>query len=112
MTVSNVLAGVAVKDLDSSAQWYERIFKRAADTRPMAEVAEWRFPEGGWLQVFRDEKRAGSSSVTFAVKNLDDELQGLRTQGIAIGRRPIRRWSRPHCWLIRTAIRSFWRRQR
>jgi len=86
MTVSNVLAGVAVKNLNASTQWYEWIFKRPADTRPMPEVAEWHFPEGGWLQVFRDEKRAGSSSVTFAVQNLEDELQGLRVQGVTIGK--------------------------
>jgi hypothetical protein len=48
----------------------------------MSEVAEWHFPEGGWLQVFRDEKRAGSSSVTFAVKKLDDELRSLESLGI------------------------------
>jgi len=86
MTVSNVLAGVAVKDLDASVDWYERVFKRPADTRPMPEVAEWQFPEGGWLQVFHDEKRAGSSSVTFAVKDLAVELQALQTHGIKVGK--------------------------
>ena len=84
MTVSNVLAGVAVKDLGASARWYERVFKRPADTHPMPEVAEWRFPEGGWLQVFHDEQRAGASSVTFAVKDLDQELGALRAQGIQV----------------------------
>ena len=86
MGVANVLAGVAVSDLETSFDWYEKVLKRPADTRPMSEVAEWHFPGGGWLQVFRDEQRAGSSSVTFAVQDLDDELRGLRNQGIPIGR--------------------------
>jgi predicted enzyme related to lactoylglutathione lyase len=85
MTVANVLAGVAVRELNTAVAWYERVLGRPADTRPMSEVAEWRFPEGGWLQVFRDPQRAGSSSVTFAVRNLDEELRGLRSESVQVG---------------------------
>jgi len=40
MTIKNALASVAVKDLSSSVPWYEKLFGRAADSTPMAEVAE------------------------------------------------------------------------
>ncbi len=86
MTVSNALAGVAVNDLGTAASWYERVFKRPADSRPMPEVAEWRFPKGGWLQVFQDKARAGSSSVTLAVSDLDEQLRHLEAEGIKIGK--------------------------
>jgi predicted enzyme related to lactoylglutathione lyase len=63
----------------------------------MPEVAEWQFPEGGWIQVFRDPGRAGSSSVTLAVKNLDDELLALESLGIKAAKKT-------HTEVVDTAI--------
>ena len=48
----------------------------------MPEVAEWRFERGGWIQVFHDERRAGSSSVTLAVDDLELTC-GLRDARLA-----------------------------
>jgi hypothetical protein len=36
--------------------------------------------------VFQDKERAGSSSVTFLVSGLDDQLAELKTKGISIER--------------------------
>jgi hypothetical protein len=41
MSIKNAIASVAVKDLGAAVQWYETLFGRPADSRPMAEVAEW-----------------------------------------------------------------------
>jgi hypothetical protein len=38
----------------------------------MAEVAEWKFPRGGWLQVYQLPERAGNGSVTLAVSNIEE----------------------------------------
>jgi len=43
MPIKNALASLAVKDMDSAVQWYEKLFGRPADSRPMPEVAEWKF---------------------------------------------------------------------
>lgn len=86
MSINNVLAGVAVKNLDSSAKWYEQLIGHAGK-HPMKEVFEWSLPGGGVLQVFEDPKRAGSSSVTFAVKGIDDHVAQLSERGVRIGRR-------------------------
>ena len=53
MGISNVLASVAVKDLPAAAKWYERVFGRPPDARPMPEVVEWKFARGGeiWRSV-------------------------------------------------------------
>jgi len=40
MSIRNALASVPVKDLESSIGWYERLFGRRPDSRPMHEVAE------------------------------------------------------------------------
>jgi hypothetical protein len=54
--------------------------------RPMEGLAEWKLENGGWIQVFQDKDRAGSSSVTFLVSGLDDQLAELKAKGISIER--------------------------
>ncbi len=87
MPIRNVLAGVAVRDLQTAIPWYARLLGRKADSQPMPEVAEWKFDRGGWLQVFHDEKRAGASSCTLAVDDLDATLEALRRDGVSVGRK-------------------------
>ena len=76
MSIKNVLASVAVTDLESAVQWYERIFQKPP-MRPMPEVAEWGFERGGWLQVYQLPERAGSGSFTLVVSSLDEQLERL-----------------------------------
>ena len=52
----------------------------------MTTVAEWKFPEGGWLQVYAGPERAGGCSFTLAVSDLDEENRRLRELGIDTGR--------------------------
>ena len=51
----------------------------------MSEVAEWELPHGGWIQVFQDSERAGKSSVTFSVSDLDAEIDRLKALGVLVG---------------------------
>lgn len=79
MSIRNVLASVAVRDLDRAVEWYEKLLG-AAPTRPMPEVAEWRSDGGGWLQVYENAERAGLGSFTLAVSDFETEagrLDGL-----------------------------------
>ena len=50
MPIDNVLASVAVKDLDAAVAWYAELLGSPGN-RPMPEVAEGMFPRGGGLQV-------------------------------------------------------------
>lgn len=84
MAINNVLAGVAVRDLDASQRWYEQVLT-SPGARPMKEVAEWKLPDGGALQVFQDAERAGKSSITLAVSDLDAQVSALKRANIAIG---------------------------
>jgi predicted enzyme related to lactoylglutathione lyase len=83
MPINNALAGVAVTNLDDAIRWYERVLERAP-RRPMPEVAEWQFAGGGALQVFVDAERAGRSSVTFVVSNIDEQIAALTAGGVQI----------------------------
>jgi len=80
MAIVNALAGIMVSDLTTAEAWYEQLLSRPADARPMEGLAEWKLADGGWIQVFQDKDRAGSSSVTFLVSGLDasDSRQSWR----------------------------------
>ncbi|RYG05911.1 MAG: VOC family protein [Chitinophagaceae bacterium] len=82
MTIKNALASVAVKDLKSSIRWYQNLLGRAPDSTPMLEVAEWKFEGGGWLQVYQGKQHVGSSSVTLAVTNIDEQFADLKNRNI------------------------------
>lgn len=77
MSIDNVLASVAVEDLELSVAWYGQLLGRPADKRPMAELAEWTFPRGGVLQVYALPERAGQGSCTLAVSDLGAEIRKL-----------------------------------
>ena len=51
MTINNALASVAVKEIKTTVQWYEKVLGRPADSTQMPGLAEWKFAGGGWLQV-------------------------------------------------------------
>jgi len=87
MSIKNALASVAVKDLSSAVEWYELLFGRPADSRPMAEVAEWKFERGGWLQVYQLPERAGSGSFTPAVSNMEEQVAHLEKMGVDTSQR-------------------------
>jgi len=84
MAVTNVLAGVAVRDLAGAIDWYGRLLGRGPDTQPMEGLAEWSFRDGGWMQVFEDEGRAGRSSVTLVEDDLDGRLADLAAKAIEV----------------------------
>ncbi|MEO8674568.1 MAG: VOC family protein [Casimicrobiaceae bacterium] len=87
MPIRNALASVAVRDIESASTWYARLFGRAPDSTPMAEVAEWKFERGGWLQLYQLPDRAGTGSVTLAVSDIDEQAAHLEKCGIDTGHR-------------------------
>jgi hypothetical protein len=48
----------------------------------MPEVAEWKFPRGGWLRGYEPPGRAGNGSVTLAVTDLDQVVAHVKKLGI------------------------------
>ena len=82
MTITNALAGIAVDDIVEALDFYERLFGRPADARPMNDVAEWKLPGGGWVQVLTDADRAGASALTLVVDDLAEELGRLALLGL------------------------------
>ena len=85
MTIDKALASVAVKDIKTAVQWYEKVFGRPADSTPMPGLAEWKFAGGGGLQVYALPERAGSCSCTLTVSDIDLEASRLEKLGVATG---------------------------
>ena len=88
MAIDNALASLAVKDIKKAAKWYEKLLGRPADYTPMPEVAEWKFPGGGGLQVYQLAERAGTGSLTFPVSSIDAEIAKLERLDIDTRQRP------------------------
>lgn len=84
MNFQNALAGIAVHNIEAAIVWYERLIGRPPDVRPLSHVAAWQFPQGGWIEVFKDEIRAGKSTVIFAVVSLESQLEALAEKGISV----------------------------
>lgn len=87
MSIDNAIASLAVKDLAAAVAWYEALFKRGADSTPMSEVVEWKFPRGGWLQIYQLPERAGNGSVTLAVTDIEALVAHVNELGIDTSRR-------------------------
>lgn len=81
--IKNAIASLAVSDVLKAAEWYERLFGRPADTAPMKELVEWKFEDGGWLQVYQAPDRAGKGSCTLSVADLVGEVSRLQQAGFA-----------------------------
>lgn len=81
MQITNILTGIAVKNVDAALDYYERLFGRPADARPMPILADWHLP-AGFVQLVADPGRAGQSLLTLQVDDLDATLSELAERGI------------------------------
>jgi catechol 2,3-dioxygenase-like lactoylglutathione lyase family enzyme len=88
MTINNALASLAVRDLEASSQWYEKIL--GPGIRTMPEVVEWQLERGGGLQVYKLPERAGRGSCTLIVSDIDSMAEQLRASGVAADAEPVR----------------------
>jgi glyoxylase I family protein len=82
MAIEHVLAVVPVSDLERADAWYEALFGRPADNRPMPSLVEWQVTGAGWVQVTVDTDRAGSGLLNFAVDDLAATREELATRGV------------------------------
>jgi glyoxylase I family protein len=85
MPIEHVLAVAPVSNLERADAWYEALFGRPADNRPMPGLAEWQVTAAGWVQVTVDAERAGSGLLNFAVDDLAATRDELATRGVDSG---------------------------
>ena len=85
MTLNKVLAGIAVGNVDEATPWYEALFGRPADARPMDGLVEWHMPPNGVVQLIDNPASAGRSLLTLDYDDLADEVAAMRERGIPVG---------------------------
>jgi len=79
-----ILGQVNCSDLGESTRWFEALFNRPPDTRPMNGLVEWHHGAGG-LQLYRSTANAGHSALTLIVSDIATAISGLRAAGLAVG---------------------------
>ena len=82
MKPHSMLAQCTVADLAAAQEWYEKVFERGPDLRPMDGLLEWHFGRSAGLQVWLDPERAGRSTVVLDIPHFGDELRRLDHLGI------------------------------
>ena len=82
MPIEHVLAVVPVSDVERADTWYEALFGRPADNRPMPSLLEWQVTGGGWVQVTVDTDRAGAGLLNLAVDDLTATMEELAARGV------------------------------
>jgi hypothetical protein len=83
MKPNSMMAQCTVTDLGRAEAWYQSLFERGPDQRPMDGLLEWHFGEVGGLQVWSDADRAGRSTVVLDVPRFGDELRRLDGLGLS-----------------------------
>jgi predicted enzyme related to lactoylglutathione lyase len=84
VTVDKVYAAISTGRLEQARDWYTRLFGRAPDLHPMAEVYEWHFGDGG-VQLVDDTTRAGNSMLTVIVPDLEASRAALQSRQLSLG---------------------------
>lgn len=85
MAVDHLLAVVPVADIERADAWYEALFGRPADNRPMPTLVEWQVTDTGWVQVTVDSGRAGSAQLNLAVDDLAAAKDEIAARGLLPG---------------------------
>ena len=84
LDVTNVLCGLAVRDMEPACEWMARLIGRPADARPMDGLADWHLPPHGTLQLVLDPDRAGGSVITLHVPDIAAAQAALAERGLEL----------------------------
>jgi hypothetical protein len=85
MPVVSIYAQLNCSDLGTSTPWFEQVFAKPPDTRPMNGLVEWHHRDTAGLQLFENKKYAGHGTLTLIVDNLQLEQQRLEDAGLSPG---------------------------
>lgn len=84
-SIQQIYGQLNCSDLSVSESWFEKLFGRAPDARPMAGLAEWHHRGAAGLQLFENSEHAGHGTMTFIVSDLCAEHARLEATGLAKG---------------------------
>ena len=83
MNVDVLFACVPVSDFEAALSWYERLFARPPDVVAHEHEVMWQVTDRGWLYIVLDAVRAGNSTVSMAVSDIEAATSELAERGIS-----------------------------
>lgn len=84
MNIDTVFVTRYVASHADSLPWYEKLFGRPSDRRPMPSCHEWTFGDSVIFQVIEFDARQGETSVAFLTPDLEAETRRLRDSGLDV----------------------------
>ena len=85
MRLVRIFAHLSCSKLEASEPWFESLFGRAPDARPMPGLSEWHQDESAGLQLFENAVDAGRGTLTLIVDDLRAEHERLTAAGLDPG---------------------------
>lgn len=85
VSVRAIFAQLNCSNLETSAGWFRKLFRREPDARPMGGLAEWHFGDGAGFQLFEKTKDAGHGTLTLVVDDIEGEHRRLVESGLKPG---------------------------
>lgn len=85
MPVVSIYAQLNCSDLNTSTPWFEQVFAKPPDIKPMNGLVEWHHRDTAGLQLFENKKYAGHGTLTLIVDNLRQEQRRLEEAGLSPG---------------------------
>ena len=82
MKFTNVLSVAMVSDFEQAMDWYEQLFNRSPDQRPMDGSAVWQLTSTGGVQLNHVPEQAGSAAVVIGVADVDAFVASLDERGL------------------------------
>ena len=71
-----------VSNIEASESFYTKLLGREPDDRPMETLVQWRGFSSAGIQLFKDAAKAGNSTLTLVVSDLEKTKLLLNDQGI------------------------------
>lgn len=78
----DLFAGIFVAEYEAAREWYERLLGREPSFLPHATEAVWELAEHRFLYIVEDAERAGDSTLTVMVDDLDALVAEIASRGI------------------------------
>ena len=80
--MTDLFAGLAVRDFRAALPWYERLFGGKPAFLPHDTEAVWEVAEHRFVYVVEQPPRAGGGLVTLFVDDLDARVAGMAERGV------------------------------
>ena len=85
--MTDLFAGIPVRDFATALPWYERLLGSAPAFYPHETEAVWMLAEHQYLYIVQRPEHAGHSIVTVMVDDLETLVAAISDRGIAMERR-------------------------